>query len=174
MSDEVVKEEMNENVMMYVHQIGFDVLKNVLKKVTNVSLTFTYNMPNKVCSYKNSGFDLIRQLDEYANGDESWRITKDKNLQLHINDGKLYVGEWVITETSLVLCIPQINSIIILPDEESTFRGGKEPTKIIQLSNCISVTPLLLVLGDEPDLDNQGKYKLSVGYQIIDNTKTAQ
>jgi hypothetical protein len=168
MSEEVVKEETNDkSVQMFVHQIDFGTLKNVLSKVTDVSLLFTYNMPNKAVSYIDNGFELIKKLEEYTNGDETWRITKDKQVPLRIIDDKICINEWVIGDASAVLCIPQINTIIIVPDEESTCRGAKEPTKILQLTNCISVTPLLLVLGDEPDTENEGKYRLSVGYQVI-------
>jgi hypothetical protein len=64
MSDEVVKEETNDkSVQMFVHQIDFETLKAVLSKVTDVSLMFTYNMPNKADSYISDCFGLIKQLE---------------------------------------------------------------------------------------------------------------
>lgn len=175
MSDEVVKEETNDKgVQMFVHQIDFETLKAVLSKVTDVSLMFTYNMPNKAASYISDCFGLIKQLEEYTTGEENWRISKDKQVPLRVIDEKIRINEWVINGTNAVLCIPQINTIIIIPDDESTYRGSKEPTKVLQLTNCISVTPLLLVLGDEPDTENEGKYRLSVGYQVIEQMKPTQ
>lgn len=173
MSEEETK-EMTSDMMMYVHQIDYTTLKSVLEKVTDVHLSFVYNMPKKATSYKNDGFTLIKELDHYANSDEDWRITKDKNINLQIIEDKIHVGEWVIGGTELVLCIPRINSIIIIPNEDSTYKNTKEPTKILQLTNCISVTPLLLVLGDEPDENNEGKFKLSIGYEMISNKKPTQ
>ena len=175
MSDEVVKEEIDKNLMMYVHQINYNTLLEVLSKVTDVHVSFVYTMPKKAVSYKEDGFSLIKELDYYANSDEDWRISKEKNISLNIADDKIIVGDWILHGTELVLCIPRINSLIIIPNQESTYKGTKQPTKILQLTNCISVTPLLLVLGDEMDEENPEKYKLSIGYQIIhSNKETAQ
>lgn len=171
MSEEVKdKEQISENLMMYVHQINYQTLLNVLEKVTDVHMSFVYTMPKKAISYKDDGFSLIKELDLYANSDQDWRINKQKNIQLRISDNKIIVGEWVLHGSELILCIPRINSLIIIPNEQSTYKGTKEPTKILQLTNCISVTPLLLVFGDEVDSENPEKYRLSIGYELIKET----
>jgi hypothetical protein len=65
------------------------------------------------------------------------------------------------------MCIPRINSIILIPDENSTINGVKDPTKIIQLTNCISVTPLLVRLLDDKVEGEDEKFQLGLTYEII-------
>lgn len=67
----------------------------------------------------------------------------------------------------ICMCIPRINSFIIIPDENSLIRGVKDPTKIIQLTNCICVTPLLMKLTDEPIDGEKAKFNLGVSYEVI-------
>jgi hypothetical protein len=45
--------------------------------------------------------------------------------------------------------------------------GVKDPTKIIQLTNCISVMPLLVKLLDERDENDAEKFILGMSYEII-------
>ena len=164
MSDEVVKEE---NTTMYVHQIDFETLRSILSKANQVNRLYTFNMPNKAISYSNSGFELVQLLNSYIDTDESWRIGREHSIPMSIVEETIKVGEWEIRGTAMVMCIPKINSIIVIPDETSTYRGGKEPTKIIQLVNCISISPLLLRLGDIQDENDPEKYRLSIGYELI-------
>ena len=174
MSDEVVKEE---GTAMYVHEVKYDTLTEILKKVTDVNKVFTYSMPNKAESYANNGFDLISVLNEYINGDESWRISKETNVKLKSEGNKIQIGDWIIQGSNYILCIPRINSIIIIPDENCTYKGTKDVTKIIQLTNCISVTPLLVRLLDEPT-EEENQFRLGMTFEIIvpkqANEKTAQ
>jgi hypothetical protein len=88
-------------------------------------------------------------LNDYIDGEEDWRITKETNVKLQVQDGSIHVSNCVIKGTKLIMCIPRINSIIFIPDEESIINGVKDPTKIIQLTNCISVMPLLVRLLDD-------------------------
>ena len=90
-------------------------------------------------------------------------------------DGKLKVGDWEINKSLLNICIPAINSIIIIPDGESTYKGNKEYTKIVQLTNCIAVTPLLIKLIDVPNEDeNKQKYSLGMRMEIITTSETTE
>lgn len=123
-------------------------------------------MPNKAESYANDGFNLISILNEYINGDESWRISKDTNVKLKAEGDKVQIGDWIITGSKYILCIPKINSIIIIPDDNCTYKGTKDVTKIIQLTNCISVTPLLVRLLDEPT-GEENQFKLGMTFEII-------
>jgi hypothetical protein len=127
-------------------------------------------MPNKAESYANDGFNMINVINSYIDSDESWRIDSKTNVRLSIKDNKIEVGDWVITGSKLNMCIPTINSIIIIPDENSTVRGVKDPTKIIQLTNCISVTPLLVRLTDEPIEGEPEKFKLGMTMELISPT----
>jgi hypothetical protein len=124
-------------------------------------------MPNKAEKYAESGVELINTLNDYIGGDESWRIENKRNAKFAIRDGKLYIDSWVITGSTLCMCIPKINSIIIIPDESSTNNGSKEYTKILQLTNCIAVTPLLVKLTDEPIEGEENKFNLGMIYEVI-------
>lgn len=167
MSDEEVKDATEEKVTsMYVHQIDFDTLLQVMGKVTDVNKMFIYNMPNKAEKYNDDTFALINLLNDYIGGEDDWRIAREKNVRFVIKDGKIHVGDWVINGIVNCLCIPKINSLILIPDNDSTCNGSKEPTKIIQLTNCIAVTPLLVRLTDEP-MEEEGKYNLGLSYEVI-------
>ena len=162
-----MSEEENTTNEMFVHQIDYETLKGILKNVTDVNMMITYNMPNKADSYKDDGFSLIKTLDSYINGDDNWRITKERGLKFKIADDKIIVGDWVINGSLLTMVIPKINSIVVITDGEATYKGAKEVTKILHLMDCISVSPLLLALDDEPVEGDENKYKLSVSYKPI-------
>lgn len=166
MSKEAKETVEEKGASMYVHQIDFDTLLQVVSKVTDVNKMFIYNMPNKAEKYNDDTFALINLLNDYIGGEDDWRITKEKNVRFTIKDNKIYVGEWVISGIVNCLCIPKINSLILIPDGEATCNGSKEPTKIIQLTNCIAVTPLLVRLTDEP-MEEEGKYNLGLTYEVI-------
>ena len=167
MSDEVKETTEEKGTSMYVHQIDFETLLMVLRNTTDVNKLFVYNMPNKAEKYKDSGFELINTLNEYIGGDEDWRIETKTNVNFGINDGKIYVDNWVITGSIMCMCIPKINSIIIIPDGDSTNNGSKEYTKILQLTNCVAVTPLLVKLTDEPIEGEENKFNLGMSYEVI-------
>lgn len=165
MSDEVKETIEEKGTSMYVHQVEFETLKEVLAKVTNANKVFTYSMPKKAESYADSGFELINTLNDYIDGEEDWRINKETNIDVSVNEQGVIVGNSLIVGTKMTLCIPRINSIIIIPSDGSLINGAKDPTKIIQLTNCISVTPLLVRLLDEKGDDDT--FRLGMTYQVI-------
>ena len=161
-----------KGIPMYVHQVDWDVILKILSNVTDVNRLYTYSMPNKAESYASNGFEMINVINSYIDTDESWRIDTKSNVRLVLKEDKIEVGDWIITGSKLNMCIPTINSIIIIPDENSTIRGAKDPTKIIQLTNCISVTPLLVRLTDEPIEGEDEKFKLGMTMELIAPTNT--
>lgn len=168
MSDEEVKNQVqveSQGTTMYVHQVNFQTLCQILSNVTDVNRVFTYSMPNKAQSYAQSGFELINTLNQYIDGQEDWRIIKQSNVKLNVVNESITIGNSVIRGTKLVMCIPRINSILIIPDENCVVNGVKDPTKIIQLTNCIAVTPLLVRMLDEEGQD--GNFKLGLTYDVI-------
>lgn len=172
MSDvENVKEE-----GMFVHQVEWDVIEQLISNANNVNKLFTYTMPKKAESYAKDGFKLLEEINKYGEDEEeSWRIGLETNVQMSYEDGKLKVGDWEINKSLLNICIPAINSIIIIPDGESTYKGNKEYTKIVQLTNCIAVTPLLIKLIDVPNEDeNKQKYSLGMRMEIITASETTE
>ena len=56
---EKVKEE-TKGIPMYVHQVDYDVILNILSNVTEVNRLYTYSMPNKAEKYADNGFDMIK------------------------------------------------------------------------------------------------------------------
>ena len=71
---------MNEESLMYIHQVEFDVITKILEKVTNVNKVLIYNMPNKAEKYADDAVELISMLNEFNNSDEDWRITIKENV----------------------------------------------------------------------------------------------
>lgn len=168
MSEEIKEVNENQNgTSMYVHLVDYDTICKVLNSVTDVNKMFVYNMPNKAEKYGDDAFELINLINDYIGGDEDWRITRHKNVKINISDNIIRVGDWEIKGIVKCLCIPKINSIIIIPDDSSVCNGAKEPTKIIHLSNCISVTPLLIKLTDEPIEGEENRFNLGLRYEVI-------
>ena len=106
MSDEVKETIEEKGTSMYVHQVEFETLKEVLAKVTNANKVFTYSMPKKAESYADSGFELINTLNDYIDGEEDWRINKETNVDVSVNEQGVIVGNSLIVGTKLTLCIP--------------------------------------------------------------------
>lgn len=163
---------MNEESLMYIHQVEFDVITKILEKVTNVNKVLIYNMPNKAEKYADNAVELISILNEFNNSDEEWRITIKENVNASFQNEVLKIDNWEISGSKKCICIPKINSIIIIPDESSTCEGLKDPSKIIQLINCVSISPLLITLYDEPIVGDTNKFNLSMGYNIIEPKKS--
>lgn len=162
------EEKTGEKKTMYVHQVDYEVILNILKRVTDVSRVFIYNMPNKASKYANDGFELITMLNSFMDDEEErWRIEALANQPVKVENSTIEIGDWRINGSKLNICIPTVNSIIIIPDEMSTNKGSKDPTKIIHLSNCIAVTPLLVKLSDEPIEGVSNKFNLGVSLEIL-------
>lgn len=172
MSEEVKENTVEEKgTSMYVHQVDYETLCKVLSTVTDVNKMFTYNMPNKASKYAEDSFELINTLNEYIGGEDDWRINREKNVKLRVENSIIKVSDWEVHGVTSCLCVPKINSIILIPDDNSTRNGMKEPTKIIHLSNCIAVTPLLVRLSDEPIDGEDNKYRLGMTYEVITPTQ---
>lgn len=157
----------DETKELYVHQIDYEVLLKILSNVTYVSRFCTYNMPTKADKYAENSIELINTLDEYIGGEEDWRVSKESDVNFSITDGIINIGDWVVNGTKSCICLPKINSIILIPDDESRFRGAKEPTKILHLVNCVAVTPLLVRLTDEPIEGEENKFNLGMTLEVM-------
>ena len=157
----------DETKELYVHQIDYEVLLKILSNVTYVSRFCTYNMPTKADKYAENSIELINTLDEYIGGEEDWRVSKESDVNFSITDGIINIGDWMVSGTKSCICLPKINSIILIPDDESRFKGVKEPTKILHLVNCVAVTPLLVRLTDEPIEGEDKKFNLGMTLEVI-------
>lgn len=145
---EILEEQAEEQHQMYVQQIDWNTFIPLVERVTNVNRVYMYNMPNKAETYSNSVVELIKTLDDYLTGEDEWRVTNENNVPFKYDKERdvIGVGSWILSEPKLILCIPKLNSFFIIPGTKSTFKGSPSPTHIIQLSNCISVMPMLLTM----------------------------
>lgn len=166
MSDEAKTEEVHQ---MYVQQIDWDTFKSLIDRVTNVNRLYMYNMPNKAESYISDIVNLIKTLDTYLSTEDSWRVSDEKNVLFKYDKerDKLFVGNWVLNEPKLILCIPKLNSFFIVPDKDAKYKDGTSPTTILQLSNCISVMPMLLTMREMPDTEKEGVINVAMAYEML-------
>lgn len=175
MSDEVKEIVENEDIRheMYVQQIDWEVFKNVVDRVTNVNRLFMYNMPNKAEKYSSDVVNLINTLDSYLTGDDEWRVTDEKNVRFFYNKehDTVEAGNWTFGKPLVILCIPKLNSFFIVPDSNALYKGSPSPTHIIQLSNCISIMPMLLTMNEVPDTEKEGVTNISMCYEMITQYK---
>ena len=175
MSEEV-KETVEKNAVqheMYVQQVEWNNFTPLIERVTNVNRLYMYNMPNKAEKYADNVVDLIKTLDEYLTGDEEWRVSNESNVPFKYDreQNAIGVGNWVLKSPRLILCIPKLNSFFIIPGEESTYKGSPSPTHVIQLSNCISVMPMLLTMREIPDKEKEGVINIGMAYEMIQFSK---
>lgn len=173
MSEEVIDVETKpeEQVhQMYVQQLEWDTFTSVVNRITNVNRVYMYNMPNKSSKYVEDIVGMIQTLDEYLSGEEEWRVTNEKNVpfQYDKENDKIMVGNWVLGKPLLTLCIPKLNSFFIIPDNDATYKGSSSPTTIIQLSNCISVMPMLLMMNEVPNPEKEGSYNISMTFEMVE------
>lgn len=160
---------------MYVQQVDWETFKNVIERVTNVNRIYMYNMPNKAEKYKEDIVNLIKTLDEYLSGDEEWRVTDEKNapFKLDKKTDKIYAGNWVLGKPHVILCIPRLNSFFIIPDSDARYKESSAPTTIIQISNCISIMPMLLTMNEVSDNEKEGVINIAMSYQILPQNEEA-
>lgn len=175
MSDEVKETIKADEIQheMYVQQIEWDVFKGVIERVTNVNRLFMYNMPTKAEKYVEDIVNLIKTLDGYLTGEDDWRVTEEKNIRFLINKktDTIEAGSWSFGKPLLILCIPKLNSFFIVPDSTATYKGSPSPTHIIQLSNCISIMPMLLTMNEVPDPEKEGVTNISMCYEMLNQYK---
>ena len=167
MSDEVKTEEVQNQ--MYVQQLEWETFTSVIEKITNVNRLYMYNMPTKADKYVEDVVGMIQTLDEYLSGDDEWRVTNDKNVLFKYDkeSDKVVVGNWMFGKPLLILCIPKLNSFFIVPDKDATYKGSPSPTTIIQLSNCISVMPMVLMMNEVPNPEKEGSYNISMSFEMM-------
>ena len=174
MSEEVkdvtdIETTVEETQQMYVQQLEWDVFKSVIERITNVNTLYMYNMPNKAEKYSEDIVGLIQTLDIFLRGDDEWRVSDEKHVPFKYDseNDKILVGNWVIGKPHLILCIPKLNSFFIIPDNEATYKGSPNPTQIIQLSNCLSVMPMILVMNEVPNEEKEGSYNISMSFEML-------
>ena len=154
---------------MYVQQIEWETFISVMERITNVNRLYMFNMPNKAEKYISDVSGMIQTLDDYLSGDEEWRVTNEKNVNFRYNkDAEMIeVGNWLFGKPLLILCIPKLNSFFIVPDKDALYKGSPNPTQILQLSNCISIAPMLLNMQEIPNPEKENSFNISMSFELL-------
>lgn len=164
MNNENLNEEKQK---IYLQSINYETLLKIVKDVNIVDTMYIYSMPNHIKTYAKDVEKTTQTIFSFfENEDERWRATNMKRVDFAVNEDTLCFGGMRIVDVDLCICMPITNSIIVIPGPE-TIKLGWDVTKIIQFSNMISLTPMLLRLTDMEDEENPPKHKVAVTYEVI-------
>ena len=106
----------------------------------------------------------------YVSYDGSNVITTTNAYLVSNDEYIIFDGNNKILDADLCICMPIVNSIFVIPGPES-IKSGWDVTKIVQFTNLISLTPMLLRLTDVEDEENPPNHKISVSYEVIEKKK---
>ena len=155
---------------LYIQSVTFDTFLKIINGTDLVDMLYMYNMPNHIKSYAKDVENTAKTIFSiYENEDELWRVKKYRGVDIEVTDKFLKFQNSSIVDAELILCLPIINSIIVVPGPES-IKLGWDVTKILQLTNLISLTPMLLRMTDMMDEENPPNHKISVSYEVIDKS----
>ena len=159
-----------ENKKLYIQSVSFETFLKIVNGTDLVDMLYLYNMPNHIKSYAKDVENTAQSIFSiYENEDELWRVKKYRGMDIEVDDKSLKFQNSTIVDAELVLCLPIINSIIIVPGPES-IKLGWDVTKILQLTNLVSLTPMLLRMTDVLDEDNPPNHKISISYEVIEKS----
>ena len=164
-----MSEETKENDVkkIYLQSINYETLLKIVQDVNVVETIYLYSMPNHIKTYAKNVENTVQTIFSFfENEDDRWRATNMKHVDFSVNSESINFGGLKIVDIDLCICMPITNSIIIIPGQES-IKLGWDVTKVIQLSNMISLTPMLLRLTDMEDEENPPNHKISVSYEVI-------
>lgn len=162
-------ENVEETKKIYLQSISYDTFLKIIHNVNLVDSIYMYSMSNHIKNYSNNVEETVQTIfSYYENEDEKWRIANMRQVELTINSDEEIVnfGGTRICDAALCICMPITNSIILVPGQKS-IENGWDVTKIVQFTNMISMTPMLLKLMDVEDEENPPNHKISVSYEVI-------
>lgn len=159
-----------KNDKLYIQSVSFETFLKIINGTDIVDMLYMYNMPNHIKTYASDVENTAQSIFSiYENEDELWRVKKYRGVDIEVDDKSLKYQNSIIVDADLVLCLPIINSIIVIPGPES-IKLGWDVTKILQLTNLISLTPMLLRMTDVLDEDNPPNHKISISYEVVDKS----
>lgn len=165
----IKNEEIDENAIgkFYIQSVSFDTFLKIVKDVNLIGTAYFYSMPNHIKTYAKDVEGTTQSIFSiFENEDERWRVKSIKQLHTNVTENSIQFGDFTILDSDLCLCMPMINSIVLLPGQKS-IENGWDVTKIVLLSSMISMTPMLLRLTDIEDEENPPNHKISVSYETI-------
>ena len=152
----------------YIQSVNFETFMRIVAEVNMADSIYLYNMPNHIKTYAKDVNETTKAIfNIFENEDEKWRAKAAKNVQIQISESGISFSNMNIVDCEMCLCMPIINSIILIPGPKS-IEMGWDVTKIVQFSNLISMTPMLLRLTDVEDENNSSNHKISVSYEVIE------
>jgi len=168
---------MNKNkidtVEVPVLELTFDKFLELSKKINIIDCITLFSMPNHVKTYsdpeKTPIGDLILELIEYQKEENEWRISKHPVQDYTIENNTAKFLDKSITDAARVIIVSKMNSVFIIPGENSIKNGNCQPNQIIKLSNMISSQLFLLQFKDVKEEDSE-KYNLQIEFALIDRT----
>lgn len=167
MSDE------KDTIEVPVLELDFDKFLELSKKINIVDCITLFSMPNHVKSYSNPEKtpvgDLILELIEYQKEENEWRISKHPVQNYSVENNSARFLDKVITDAARVIIVSKMNSVFIIPGEDSIKNGNCQPNQIIKLSNLISSQLFLLQFKDVKE-EGSENYDLQVEFALIDRT----
>lgn len=162
-----------DTIEVPILELDFDKFLEMTKKINIVDCITFFSMPNHVKTYsdreKLTAGDLILELIEYQKEENEWRLTKNPVADFAVDANGVKFLDKNITDAARVIVVSKMNSIFIIPGENSIKSGNCQPNQIIKLSNLISSQLFLLKLNDVKE-EASNDYELKVEFALIDRT----
>lgn len=167
MSDE------KDTIDVPVLEIEFGSLLNICRKINIVDCITVFSMPEHLSQYADKEqmpiSDLVLKLIDYQKEENKWRLKEHKVMEIDASDNSIKVLDKMILDAYRIIIISKMNSVFIIPGEESIKNGNCAPNEIIKLSNLISSQLFLLTFNDVKNENGDG-YDLKINYKIINRT----
>ncbi|MBR4891099.1 MAG: hypothetical protein IKU15_07425 [Clostridia bacterium] len=163
--------ENQETVAVPVLEIEFDKLLQILSKI-NIADSCTFiSMPEHVKTYSNRDnmhiSKLVGMLLEFEEPDNAWRLDKKTVLEIKPAPDCVLLNDRIVYDSDRVIVVSTINSVYIIPGEQSIKSGRCKPNEIIKLTNLLSSQIFLLKFTDVPNEQETG-YDLKVEYKLVE------
>lgn len=166
-----------DTIEVPILELDFDKLLEMTKKINLVDCITFFSMPNHVKTYsdreKMAVGDLILELIDYQKEENEWRLTKNPVVEFTADENGIKFLDKNITDASRVIIVSKMNSVFIIPGENSIKTGNCQPNQIIKLSNLISSQLFLLKFNDVKE-EGSDDYDLKVEFALIDRTSVKE
>lgn len=174
MSETKVVDIQDDTMEVPVLELDFNKFLEISQKINLVDSITLFSMPNHLKSYSDRNIvsvgDLIMELIEYQKEENKWRLEEFKVEQFSIENNSIKVINRTISDAYRIIIVSKMNSVFIIPGEESIKKGNCQANQIIKLSNLISSQLFLLVFNDVKS-EETGNYDLKAEFALIDRTK---
>lgn len=166
--------DVEDTIEVPVLELEFENLIEICKKINLVDSVTVFSMPNHVKTYSKRDekpvSDLVMELLDYQKEENEWRLKSYKVQELAVVDNSIKVLDKTISDAARIVVISKMNSVFIIPGEESLKNGNCLPNEIIKLSNLISSQLFLLQFKDVKE-EGSNNYDLRVEFNLINRTQ---